>query len=690
MVEINMLAQYGFFWDDLLAEADITGVSQREAFFRMYAELGAENGDCYDLVYCPVLRDGTRPYQLDGYALDVESGEFHIAICNFLPSRQIESLNADSISSIFKRATRFCELASKDSFLAGLEETSPEFELACFIQNNTNYIKRIRCIMFTNARLATRKKILDAECVMGSEMTFNIIDFDRFIDIQLAVAAIEPIELVLTELSNDALPFLAVSSDNICSRSYLAVMPGLLLAKVYSLYGPRLMEQNVRSFLQARTKPNKGIIQTASDNPEMFFSYNNGITATAASVEFDTRKNGSIGISKINGLQIVNGGQTTASLLYAQDHGKADLSRISVPMKLSVISPENIAQVVPLISRYANSQNRISEADFFSSHPFHIEMQQISRKLPSPVSAGELSSATHWFYERSRGQYRSEFTLLRTPKERKKFDRKFPKSQVITKTDLAKYYLTFQLKPYIVSLGAQKCFLHFAQEISAEWGNTKSNFDDDFYRHIIAKAIVFRWLDKYIGTVEWYTSNRGYKANIVTYTLAWLTEHLLTQKSSVLNFDQIWKNQSPSAELQSLLIELSPQIAMCIKSPPKSISNISEFAKSQSCWNHVQKLVVNLDFDDLPLRTIINDTQKRKTSSYDAFEFEHFFKNNTNSLSYIRELAEQNRLLSPLSDKALQAAQDGATQFTRSQRNALKHLFMRLDELGIGSAPWKS
>lgn len=682
------------FWDDLLRDAEISGEPQRASFFRMYAELAAENGDCIDLVYCPIVREGSRPYQVDGYALDRDRGELHIAICDFRPERKLQNLNADVINSIFNRVRRFCEYAVREGFLKELEEVSSEFELAWFIQENADFIKRIRCVMFSNARLATRKKTLEAGNVIGAEMTFNIIDFNRYVDIQNAMGGVEPIELDVTELNGDVLPCLEAHFEESNYESYLVVMPGSLLARIYGLYGARLMEQNVRTFLQARTKANKGIIRTANDEPEMFFAYNNGITATASSVEIETGNSGASGIARIRDLQIVNGGQTTASLLYARDRGKADLSKVFVQMKLSVVKPEQIEDVVPMISRYANTQNRVSEADFFSSHPFHVEMQQISRRLAAPVAAGALS-ATRWFYERARGQYRNEGTL-RNPADRKKFEAEFPKSQVIQKTDLAKYHLTFEGKPHIVSLGAQKCFLQYAQEVSKKWDQSTKQFNDVFFRRIVAKAIIFRWLDKHVGTAQWYKDDRGYKANIVTYTLGWLVDHLARARSSALDFELIWKLQSVPDELQTCLSGIAPQIAQYIKSPPQGVSNISEYAKTQACWSGISALELKPACDSNSF-TISLEEQKEKTRDAKAVKaiddeivFETLLANNMDRLPGIRQVGERNRLLSPMSAKALKKAQSGNFSLTRSERNALSHLFARLDELGLGPSSWEN
>ena len=680
MEEVDAAAEYRAFRDDLLREAEVSGDPQRAAFFRLYSELAAENGDCLDMVYCPIVREGARPYQVDGYALDRDRGELYIAACDFRPGRYLQKLKVDGIIAIFNRVRRFCEYSIRNDFLGKLEETSSEFELAHFIQSNSDVIKRIRCIMFSNARLATRKKTLEAKRVIGAETTFNIIDFDRFVDIRNAMDGIEPIEIDLSELNGDILPCIKAHFEESDYESYLVVMPGSLLARIYGLYGARLMEQNVRTFLQARTKANKGIIHTANEEPEMFFAYNNGITATASGVEVESGPDGGTGIAKIRDLQIVNGGQTTASLLYARDHGQADLSKVFVQLKLSVVKPERIEEVVPLISRYANTQNRVSEADFFSSHPFHREIQQISRRLAAPVAAGALS-ATRWFYERARGQHRNE-AAARNPTDRRKFEAEFPKSQVIQKTDLAKYDLTFDARPHIVSLGAQKCFLQYAQEISKEWNQSTKRFNDKYFRHVVAKAVIFRWLDKHVGTAYWYKADRGYKANIVTYTVAWLVNYLSCQKSSALDFDLIWKLQSVPDELQACLEALAPEIAMCIKSPPSGVSNISEYAKSQACWRRVSGLQ-----PEVPDDTASYTAKSGKARNYEV-GLETLLFNNRERLSGVRQVAQHRRLLSSTSAQALKKAQNDNFRLSQSERNSLRHLFARLDKIGFGPASW--
>lgn len=681
--EEELLEDFEMFREDLLREAEYTGEPQHEVFFKMFASLASENGDTADLTYRPIIREGARPFQVDGYAWDADRGELHLAVCDYHAEGELATIHADRVTQLFNRVARFCELAADREFTYSLEESSPAFDLATLICETQMQIHRIRCVLFSNARLATRKKTFDAEDVIGAEKTHNILDFVRYVDIQNAQGGTEPIELDVKELNEGRLlPCLEAHDADEDVESYLIVMPGTLLAEIYGLYGARLMEQNVRTFLQARTKTNKGIIETARNEPEMFFAYNNGLTATASGINLEENGDGQQGIARIDNLQIVNGGQTTASLLYASDRGAADLSKIFVQMKLSVIEPDKVDVVVPRISRFANTQNRVSEADFFSNHQFHIEMQKISRRLMAPAAAGRLST-TKWFYERARGQYRNE-TARKSTADRNRFQTEYPRNQVIQKTDLAKYQVTFRPAPHVVSLGAQKCFLGFAQEIEKKWDKARSSFNDAYFKEMVAKAIIFRNLDREVGRSDWYKEDRGYKANIITYTIGWLVHHL-QKKHRKIDFEIVWKRQAAPEELQSCLEALAPQVAALLKKPPEGISNVSEYAKKPACWTRISEAELNCN--DAVLKATISleeakerDKDEKKVGEIDLeIMFDQLLVDNMERIVRLEAFLREKRLLSPASASAIEKLKRGDPVLNRSQKNAIKHVFKRLD-----------
>jgi hypothetical protein len=687
MSETGLEEAYQEFTNDLLIEADVSGDSQHNCFFRLFSDVASQNGDTSDLDYTPARIDGRGGYQVDGYALDLDRGELFVAVCAFYSENEMQSLNAAGMESYFRRVDSFIEKAVEPEFIEQLDETSPAFDAAYPIYAHRNQIKRIRVILLTNAALAVRKKIVEAGEILKKSVAYNVLDFARYVDILRSRGNAEPVEVDVSELNGGPLPCLRAHMPGNDYESYLVVLPGKFLAEIYGLYGARLLEQNVRVFLQARTKVNRGIIDTIRDKPEMFFAYNNGLTATAAGIELEEISDGMFGISSIRNLQIVNGGQTTASILYARDQSRSDLDDVFVQMKLSVIRPERVEEIVPKISRFANTQNRISEADFFSSHPFHVEMEKISRRVSAPAKAGTLAP-TKWFYERARGQYR-DAGAYGTPSERRRFTAEYPKNQVINKTDLAKYEATFECEPHLVSRGAQKCFLEFAEKVSISWGKKADDFNEGYFRNAMARAIVFRETDKLVGYSDWYRADRGYKANIVTYSIAWLVHHLKTEHETALDLQLIWNRQELPEELSDTIMEVARKVAETIKNTPETARNVTEYAKQQQCWARILQLKLPLapGLKDLTKSLAEVKAAERADKSAGRLHKEIDFETDLVHLQprvlEIREFARSKKMLSPLSSKALEKVEKFNLNLTKSEKNALKYLFKSMEERGF-------
>jgi hypothetical protein len=283
-------------------------------------------------------------------------------------------------------------------------------------------------------------------------------------------------------------------------------------------------------------------------------------------------------------LQIVNGGQTTASLHSALRHSPDTLDEVHVQIKVTVVPPERSEEVVPNISKFANSQNKVSAADFFSNHPFHLRIEGYSRRVLAPPAPGG-NRQSRWFYERARGQYLVERTKLGTV-DRRRFDTEHPKSQFFLKTDLAKVELSFRQKPDVVSKGAQKNFAAFAAEIGVAWSKSETRYDETWFKRLVAKLIIFRALEKAIPRQEWYPG--GYRANIVTYGISKLV-HDAEKMDKVLDLDRVWVNQSvPEGMLRAFLIACEVA-ADVITAPQSGVRNVTEWAKKQACWGSIMR-----------------------------------------------------------------------------------------------------
>lgn len=326
----------------------------------------------------------------------------------------------------------------------------------------------------------------------------------------------------------------------------------------------------------------------------MFFAYNNGIAATAYDVDIKDCSDGSY-ITKIKSLQIVNGGQTTASLAAAIINDKVranNLQNIYVPMKLSVVTPEMAVQLIPNIAKYANSQNKVSEADFFSNSPFHIQMEKISRRLLAPAVNGN-QFGTYWFYERARGQYNQSMAKM-TKSESKRFKMENPGRQKFTKTDLAKYYNIYRMMPDQVNLGAQKNFVKFAEWAGKAWDDHPDDFNEAFFRKIVSLKILFDCVDDIVKHASWYS--QGYKSQINIYTLSWFFYLLHEQyPDSELDFKKIWNTQSISNNIKSTLEVLAEEVYQYLTRDDRPVVNVTEFAKRKDCWEKLKLIHVKLD-----------------------------------------------------------------------------------------------
>jgi len=599
-MELELAAEELFY--EIQKEAEITNETQQEIFFKLYSEAGRENGEFVDLQPCSSLA-ADNSFRIDGYYLDVSSQELILAISNFHPTGDLISINKKDVTDCFRHAEKLFENALDNKFISALEEQSPTFQVAQYINENINKINRIKFVLLSNAHLSMRGELVKAEKVNGFRFVRTVFDLKRYTAILNSKNANDPITIDFMENGLAPLSCLKVSGSSDKYDSYLAVVPGILLAEIYRKYGARLLEANVRTFLQARTKVNQGIIKTIADKPENFFAYNNGLTATAAEVEVSSDGTKIIGIED---LQIVNGGQTTASILYASDVKKSDLNKIFVQMKLSRPVPDGREELTRNISRYANSQNKVSEADLFASSKFHIHMEQLSRRIIAPATDDQLAG-TKWFYERARGQYRDEQAYMSKSK-RDKFQAEYPKNQLILKPDLAKYEMTFNQKPNLVSKGAGACFSAFAKAVDADWTEDANKFGEAYYKDAMARALLFRWTDKHIASSDWYKEDRGYKSQIITYTLSTI-QMIIKSKKMQIDFRLIWNSQTVPKKLMDVISELAPLVGEFIKQPPPEVRNIAEYCKREYCWTHVKKKFMDCFDPDLISECLISKNE---------------------------------------------------------------------------------
>lgn len=529
-----------------------------------------------------------RGMRIDGFFFNIEEeATIDIFVVDYRGKAGAETLTRTESEQAFKRAEVFFEKALSPQHVDAMESSHPAYQLALAILEQADRIRRVKFILLTDATLSDRVKEISPRREAGREWTYRIWDIKAFC--KLATTG-EPEEIFIDfeEMFGETLPCLPANQGSNKVTSYLAVIPGNWLSAIYDRFGGRLLEQNVRTFLQARGKVNTGIHRTIVEDPGMFFAFNNGISATAAEAQVEIQRG--IGqIKCVRRLQIVNGGQTTASIFNVTKKFKdAKIDGIRVQMKLSVIGDDAVDEIVPKISEYANTQNRISDADLFSSHPFHVRIEGIAGRLAAPAVGGSQIQ-TYWFYERARGQYLNKQTYLSRAK-RDEFQLRFPRNQVITKTDLAKAVITFQRKPDIVSKGAQKNFAEFANFVGGrgeDWKSKEQNINNAWFKEAVAKMIVFRATEHLVQEATWYS--QGYRANVVTYSIALIMEKIASAGRE-LNYERVWQRQTIGDGLRNELLRVGEKVLQRIVAAAQEngVSNVTEWCKRPACWTDLK------------------------------------------------------------------------------------------------------
>lgn len=566
----------------------------------------------FNSVFFSETGHNNRKLRVDGYYYDSVSKEMNLVIA-VLEQESNFRLVKTTAEQAFNKLLYFIDEVNEYNLVDSLEMSLPIYDLVEELYRNKENIKKYRFYIFTNGELSRTIEKLDQCNIDGIPVERNIWNIDRlYRNLNSGSGKVE-IELDFTKYLKDGIPCLETGFTGSESyQSYLCVIPGNVLADIYDGYGNELLERNVRSFLSARGSVNKKIRETILKEPSMFFAYNNGIAATAIDLKIDHEGDKSY-IVGAKDFQIINGGQTTASLSNTRFKDKSQLENIFVQMKLTQIGRmelDDSTELIRNISKSSNSQNKINEADFFATHPFHIRIEQISHRTFAPAING-AQYETKWYYERARGQFVQEQMKLSSAKK-KQFLLTQPKNQVITKTDLAKFWNSWLEKPHIVSKGAQTNFLQFAVDIDKAWEKNDEQFNNRYFKKSVSLAILFKSLERIVPNQPWYA--QGYRANTVSYTIA-LLHHLIRSQypEEELDFDLIWSKQALPWYLEEILALMAKNVYEVLTSENRENANVTQWCKKEACWNEVKKIQFQLPHEIqrclIPI-TEIKETEK--------------------------------------------------------------------------------
>ena len=580
---------YEQFLLEISNESIDSGSTPQEVFFNRVTDLLIEEGDIKDAIYAPFLRTGLQFNGYGGNPLE-DNRKLTIFLSEFTQSEELEGLYSKDLDALLKRGTNFISKITSREFLQ-IEESNPVFSAIQTLSVKMDLVSQIRIIILTNKLIKIRSDSIKAPMIGEIKAQIGICDYERIKQLESGIEE-KPEIIIDLEESQNSLPVLTAHSSESSYESYLTVLPGDLIAELFDKWGNRLLEKNVRVFLQATTKINRGIRDTIQDKPSMFFAYNNGLTATADDVKLKTLPNGARTITKINNLQIVNGGQTVSSIYAASKFinkfSKADLSKVYVQMKLSKVpkESEDADSFVSDVSRFANTQNKVNLSDFSSNHSFHVQIENLSKKISAPPAPNSLRSS-HWFYERSRGQYKSAKSRNKTQAQKKIFDKEFPSKQKIDKVQLALYQNLWDCKILEVMRGKNNAsYLSFFDGIEEEWSNKSYQFNERYFKELVAKAIIYKTLDRETKK-ERFTD---FKSTVVAFTIGLLALHFKDSKSKRFNFMKVWSEQSLTQDFIDELLGVAKNINYLIMNPPVGMNrDVREYARKPECWQNIQK-----------------------------------------------------------------------------------------------------
>lgn len=532
---------------------------------------------------------GNANLRLTGFSLSEDMEQLDLFVCLYSDTREIQQITETETKTAAEQCLRFLAKCADGQLAATMHESHDAYAFALTIEQCYSSLEQIRVYVLSD-RVAKSKNFKSRE-VGGKTVKLEVMDIERLFRHWSEGKPRDELIVNFEDVSGTALPCVYVPGQIDDYDYALTVINGDALRFIYEKYGPRLLEANVRSFLSSTGKINRGIRDTLRNDPEKFMAYNNGIVLVADEIMLGKTSDGGPGIKGLKGMQIVNGGQTTASIYFSKKKfPEIDLASVRIPAKIIILkstSPEDEESLVSDISRYANSQNSVKQSDLAANKPFHVEIEKLASSTYCPNGIGR------WFYERAAGSYNTLLTREgNTPAKLKTLKTDvIPSSRKITKTDLAKYMLTWDRRPDLVSLGSQKNFEKFMDYINTGLdGNPLPMPTVSEFKNMVSKTIIYKKTSALVRPMF-----PAFQGNVATYLVAMLSEF----HGGKFNFERVWANQDISVELRNQLKVWAGEVNTALH---KSSAGrmISEWAKKSECWEAVKEYKYSPPADNIP------------------------------------------------------------------------------------------
>jgi hypothetical protein len=532
----------------------------------------ADIGMTHEPIVCHyIAKVGGANLRLSGYAISDDMDQLDLYVSLYDGVEELISIPDSETTRAAEQCMRFLSLCVDGKLALKMDESNEAYPFVLTVEQAYSNLEQIRIFVLTDRRAKTRN--FQSREIKGKSVKLEVMDIERLFNHWQEGKPRDELVINFEEVSGSAIPCVWIPNEMGEYDYAMTVVPGETLRYLYDRYGSRILEANVRSFLSQSGKVNRGIRDTLRDQPERFMAYNNGIVMIADEALLAKTADGGIGISWLKGMQVVNGGQTMASLFFSKKKEPSiDLRLVRVPAKIIVLKKTDAMQeeaMISDISRYANSQNAVKQSDLSANKPFHVAIEKLAMSTYCPDGVGR------WFYERAAGSYKVMLDREgKTPVGIKRLQESMPASRKITKTDLVKYLTAWKQRPDLVSLGGQKNFAAFMELITPENGDALALPDVTDYKNMIAQAIIFKATNKLVRP-----KFPAFQANVAAYTVALLSKII----GSKINLNLVWQKQSISRELGDQILIWSEQINDAMHQTAKG-RMISEWAKKGECW----------------------------------------------------------------------------------------------------------
>jgi hypothetical protein len=529
----------------------------------------------------------------------IQNFKVSIIVGEFSSGLEIEYIKNDKIVEIVEQAKNFIYNSLSGFFIKDLNEGRElQEKINKYYKEKT--LDKIEIIFITD-QLIEPNNLESKFAIKQYDISGRVYywDLKKYNDLKRSKSKRIPISINFESKDYKQYQVSYIKQEHKNLNYILAIFPGDLLADLYDDYNTQLLENNVRVFLSANRKANKAIRNTIKEYPLNFFSFNNGISATASNVII---KNGKI--IEIQDFQIVNGGQTTATIHYAKSRDKLSLSNVFVQVKITSINSNdvNYSEIVAEISKAANTQSSIRESDFYSNDTLLVNIERLSNKIPAQDKSGKF---IFYYFERMAGQYNvsknNQGSLV------KSWELARPKEFVFNKIDVARWFNCLFHRPHIAALSAEKQFTLF-MDSADRWKNLK----ESQFKDLIGFGLLFKRARKLCGT----KTNREYPpiisdSSVGMATTIYAMSYLDKITDGLIDYHKFYElgskvagsllkserriNSDLDKILEHFIIRTWDQIAAY------GNTSAQEQTKKLECWDYVQN---NIKIDEFIIESL--------------------------------------------------------------------------------------